>query len=148
MRLTETELNTILAKGVVKTSGVLPTAAKKKRKGRGKSEFQSLAEERYFSLYVQPLMLAKQIVSCEMHESFPIVEQVKLGNTSFRERVYTPDFVLHFADGRTKVVEVKGTKVRKLQRDYPLRRQLFILKYCIPNNWEFEEVNAEELTKK
>ncbi|WNS40840.1 hypothetical protein [Paenibacillus sp. MMS20-IR301] len=52
---------------------------------------------------------------------------------------------MELKDGSVEVVEIKGRVIKKLQRDYPLRRQLFILNYCIPNNWKFKEVHDDEI---
>jgi Protein of unknown function (DUF1064). len=140
----------MLSRSGAKISGVQrkkpPTS--KSRKGRSKDEFQSLAEEIYYHHYIQPLILQGKLESVNMHETFQIVEAVQWGKIKLAAKVYTPDFVIRFLDGKIKVIEIKGTKVKKLQRDYPLRRQLFLLKYCIPNDWEFEEVKAETLTQK
>lgn len=146
IRMTESEVRALVKNGHVSTKEPLP-AEKKKRKGKGKEEFQSYAERLYWETYVQPMLLIGEIKSYDLHRSFEVVPAVKWGNVNLRAKVYTPDFFLEMADGSIKVVELKGKVVRKLQRDYPLRRQLFILNYCIPNHWEFEEVSSEGLTK-
>ena len=166
MRMSEKEFQKLLAAGKIKIheqsvhkqdgSMMKDTAitdeetttkeSKKKRKGKTMSEFQSTAEKVYYQEYIEPLILTGEITSCDMHKRFDIVPAVKWGNVQLRTKRYTPDFVLTFRNGSIKVVEIKGKVIKKLQRDYPLRRQLFILNFCIPNNWEFEEIEAEMLT--
>ena len=150
MRLSKKELDDLLKKNKALSVSDNPEQkqAKKQKKGKGKDEFQSYAEQVYWETVVRPLMLAGEIVSFDLHRSFEVVPAVKWGNISFRAKSYTPDFFLTMNDGSVKVVEIKGKVVRKLQRDYPLRRQLFILNFCIPNGWAFEEVPAEDLTNK
>lgn len=142
LRMTEAEFKDFLAQrnGKVKVQT-------QKRKGRTKKEFQSLAEERYYEFYIRPLEIAGLLESWSMHESFVVAESFTYQGKSYKSRVYTPDFVLKMKDGKTRVIEIKGTKVKKLQREYPLKKQLFIQKYCIPKNWTFEEIVAEELTQ-
>ena len=136
IRMTERELQDLLKTGKIRTETPISTE-KKKRKGKSKDEFQSYAEQRYWETVLYPMHLAGLIRSCDLHRYF-----------NLRAKVYTPDFFLEMTDGSVRVIEIKGKVIRKLQRDYPLRRQLFILNYCIPNNWEFEEVSSEELTKR
>lgn len=73
------------------------------------------------------------------------MEAVEHCGKKYRKRVYTPDFYMELKDGSVEIVEVKGRMIKKIQRDYPLRRQLFILKYCLPNNWKFIEVHDDEI---
>lgn len=109
--------------------------------------FDSLAEAVYYVRYVQPLLLTGEIVNCDMHREFEILPKLVFQGKTYRARRFTPDFFLTYKDGHVKVVEVKSKYVRYAQRDYPLRRQLFLDKYCAPNSWEFEEVCADDLTK-
>ena len=46
-----------------------------------------------------------------------------------------------------QAIEVKGKAMKKLQRDYPLRRQLFLLRYAVPKGWAFLEIPAEDITQ-
>lgn len=45
----------------------------------------------------------------------------------------------YFRDGAVVVVEVKSKKIKKLQREYHIRRRLFIEKYCRPSGWKLTE---------
>lgn len=112
-----------------------------------KDDFDSEAERNYYYNYLYPLILAKEIKSVEIHKSFEILSAISYSGKKLKARVYTPDFVIHYPNGAIKVVEIKGKAIKKLQRDYPLRKHLFIQKYVIPNEWEFEEVEAEGVVK-
>ena len=151
MRFSEDELERILKNPAVKIHGEATQKTRQKkrsaRKGKSKDEFQSLAECRYYERYIWPLEIADRLERWSMHESFEVVEALTFQGIRFRTKVYSPDFVLYFKDGSVKVVEVKDEKIRRLQREYPLKKQLFIMKYCIPNGWDFEEVRASELTQ-
>lgn len=120
---------------------------KKQGKKSTKGEWDSAAEEIYFQEFVQPLLDSGEVVSCETHRSFEILPAVRFQGKTYRARVFTPDFLLTYRGGHVKVVEVKSKYVRRAQRDYALRRQLFLLRYCIPNNWAFEEVCSDDLMK-
>lgn len=148
MRISEDDLQAILKNPAIKvhSESKQQLKQKKKRVDKTKNEFQSLAEERYYERFVWPFEIAGKLDRWTMHESFEIVEALNYQGIKFRSKVYSPDFVLYFKDGGVKVVEVKDDKIRKLQREYPLKKQLFIMKYCIPNGWDFEEVRASELT--
>ena len=53
---------------------------------------------------------------------------------------YTADFRLDYVDGTVEIVEVKSKFVKRMQRDYHIRRRIFIEKYARPNGWKFTEV--------
>lgn len=153
LRMTEEELNVLLKRGSVRIHEEKkgkPVGQKGKRtarkNGKTKDEFQSLAEQRYYEMYVQPLELAGMLDHWSMHESFVVEEGLSYQGMRFRPKIYSPDFMLYFKDGSVLAVEVKGSRIKKLQREYPLKKQLFIRKYCIPNKWDFSEVKAETLT--
>lgn len=107
--------------------------------------FDSRAELIYYRDHVYPLELTGE-VTCELHKEFELLPKCSSCGQKLKRKVYHPDFILHHKEGNTKVVEIKGTVVKKLQRDYNLRKHLFIDKYCVPNGWTFEEVIAENLT--
>lgn len=110
--------------------------------------FDSKGEAIYYERFVLPLLESGDIVSCDVHHTFEIIPKVEFQGSIFAARRFKPDFVLTYKDGHVKVVEVKARYVRQAQRDYPLRRQLFLINYCIPNGWEFEEVCSNDLMKK
>lgn len=112
------------------------------------ADFDSSGEAVYYAQFVYPLLLTGEIVSCDMHREFEILPKLVFQGKTYRPRKFKPDFFLTYKDGHVKVVEVKSKYVRHAQRDYPLRRQLFLDKYCAPNNWAFEEVCSDDLIKR
>lgn len=129
----------------------MPTKSKKpKAKAKRKKlpgGFDSEGEQIYYERFVSPGLKSKKIKKCEMHAVFEIIPQFEFDGKKYRKREFKPDFVLTMADKSVVVVEVKSKYVRHAQRDYPLRRNLFLLNYCVPNGWKFEEVSADEMKK-
>lgn len=112
-----------------------------------KPRFDSLAEELLYTRYIQPLVAAGKVIRCQEHPAFELLPAVNAGGTRYRERRYTLDFLLTWESGKVQAIEVKGKAVKKLQRDYPLRRQLFLLRYAVPQGWAFLEIPAEDITQ-
>ncbi len=142
MRLSESELKELLARNKSlkcqqAKNKTVPAKAK-----TVKDEFDSEAERRYYNDYLYPLILIKEIKSVELHKSYEILSAINQSGINLRAKVYTPDFIIHYPDGTVKVVEIKGKVIKKLQRDYQLRKHLFIEKYVLPNHWEFEEIEV------
>lgn len=159
MRLTEKEYEELCRKRNLKyippknktlSNSILPQttkdAPKSKKKGNTKhSDFDSLAEENYYNFYIKPKLMSGEFLSCEIHKKFIILNAIP--EYHFGNREYTPDFYITRADNSILVVEMKGKVIKKLQRDYPLRKHLFVEKFCIPNGWEFIEENSEQWTQ-
>jgi len=146
MRMTEDELKELLNrnKSLKCSQANIKTASAKAK--AVKDDFDSEAERRYYYDYLYPLLLIKEIKSVELHKSFEILSAINQNGIKLKAKVYTPDFIIHYPNGSVKVVEIKGKVIKKLQRDYQLRKHLFIEKFVIPNGWEFEEVIAEDIT--
>lgn len=53
---------------------------------------------------------------------------------------YTADFRLVYADGTVEIVEIKSKFVRRMQRDYALRRRVFLEQVARPAGWKFTEI--------
>ncbi len=115
---------------------------KKKAQRTKQKEFDSIAEENFYNFFVLKHIKSGFITNCELHNKYTIVDAIP--EYKLREKVFKPDFFIETKDGRTFVVETKGEKIKKLQRDYGLRKHLFIQKYCLPNNWTFIELKSEE----
>jgi len=145
MRMSESELQELLCRNkALKCSSVSNTEKQKAVNApKIKDDFDSEAERRYYNNYLYPLILIKEIKSVELHKSFEILSALEYSWGKLKARVYTPDFIIHYSNGAVKAVEIKGKVIKKLQRDYQLRKHLFIEKYVVPNGWEFEEVEAE-----
>ena len=118
---------------------------KKKTTKKANCEFDSLAEKNFYDYYVTRYLKNKFITKLELHNQFVIVDAVP--EYKLKSKVFNPDFIITTAKGETFVIEMKGKVVRKLQRDYGLRKQLFILKYCLPNGWKFIELKSEDWTQ-
>jgi hypothetical protein len=119
-----------------------PLATEKAQK---ENIFDSLAEQNFYFLYVVEKMKSGEILKCEVHNKFVLLEDVP--RYKLKKKVFKPDFMLTLANGDVFIVEMKGEKIKKLQRDYGLRKHLFIEKYCIPNNWSFIELKSENWTQ-
>ena len=108
--------------------------------GYTREDFDSAAEWRHYNNRILPAIETGRIITCKIHETFTVVPPVEHRGQKHKQREYTPDFYLQYADGAIEVGEIKGQKVKKLQRDYPIRRQLFLLNHCVPNGWRFIEI--------
>ena len=47
---------------------------------------------------------------------------------------------LVYADGTVEIVEIKSKFVRRMQRDYALRRRVFLEQVARPAGWKFTEI--------
>lgn len=53
-------------------------------------------------------------------------------------------FRLTYADGTVEIVEIKSKFVRRMQRDYPVRRRVFLEQIARPAGWKFTEIITAE----
>lgn len=133
-------------KDICKRMGIDPKKyTEKTKKKNNHGEFDSLAEENFYNLYIQKNMKNGNIVECLLHEEFEILPAIS--EYKLRSKKFKPDFIIKTKNGKTYVVEMKGKVVKKLQRDYGLRKHIFISKYCIPNDWIFIEQESERWTQ-
>lgn len=51
---------------------------------------------------------------------------------------------LTYADGTVEIVEIKSKFVRRMQRDYPVRRRVFLEQIARPAGWKFTEIITAE----
>jgi hypothetical protein len=148
MRMTEDELQALLSRNKSLKANYSTPHSKVKNKDKSvakiKPMFDSLAEEKYYNEYLFPLLLIKEIESVELHRKFTLIEAIP--EYKIKKIEYTPDFIIHYPNSSIKVVEIKGKVIKKLQRDYHIRKSLFIRDYVIPNGWTFEEIIAEDIT--
>lgn len=103
-------------------------------------DFDSELERRFYASEVWPKIQTKEIVDCELHKTFLLLDKSEYCGIKLPKAEYTPDFILTYRNGLVEVVETKAKIIRKLQRDYIYRRRLFIDKYCRPNKWAFREI--------
>ncbi|MHC1722517.1 MAG: DUF1064 domain-containing protein [Aminipila sp.] len=156
-RMTEQQLQELLKKRGVKVQSETPHKGQKQPETQKKKarttisfagyEFDSRAELIYYRDFCLPLEMTGEIIKCELHKEFELLPKCTLCGQNLRKKVYHPDFILHYRDGRVTVVEIKGEVIKKLQRDFNLRKHIFIEKYCVPNKWMFKQIKAEDLTQ-
>lgn len=127
-----------LAKGRKKRSDPLAEAARA-AKITGK-EFDSLGEYEYYIGTVAPKVARGEIVEWEAHPCFPLFPAGQYGALKLRPVQYTADFRLVYADGTVEIVEIKSKFVRRMQRDYALRRRVFLEQVARPAGWKFTEI--------
>lgn len=110
----------------------------------GKAQFDSRGEYEFYVGEVLPGLRSGKIASCEEHPVFALFGsgefcEIKLGTIR-----YTADFKITYSDGTVEIIEIKSRFVRRMQRDYPVRRRIFIEKYARPNGWKFREVITDK----
>lgn len=81
-----------------------------------------------------------EIVEWEAHPCFPLFPAGQYGALKLRPVRYTADFRLVYADGTVEIVEIKSKFVRRMQRDYALRRRVFLEQVARPAGWKFMEI--------
>jgi hypothetical protein len=113
-------------------------AAAKGAKATG-HDFDSRGEYEFYIGTILPKMAAGEIVKCEQHPRFILFPEGEYNGVKLRSIRYTADFRLDYVDGTVEIVEVKSKFVRRMQRDYPVRRRVF-LEQVRPLGWKFREV--------
>jgi hypothetical protein len=103
-------------------------------------QFDSRGEYEYYMGTVLPKMAAGEVVSCEQHPAFPLFPAGEYDGLKLRPVRYTADFRLEHSDGTVEIVEVKSKFVRRMQRDYPVRRRVFLELVARPAGWKFTEI--------
>lgn len=124
---------------------------KQKKQGKtmsvaGKPEFDSRGEQEFYLGVIVPKLQSGEIVRYEAHPRFDLFPAGEYCGIKLSAVRYTADFRLDYADGSVEIVEIKSKFVRRMQRDYALRRRLFIEKIAKPNGWRFVEVITKEET--
>lgn len=114
-------------------------AAAKAAAATGK-DFDSRGEYEYYIGTIVPKMVCGVVVECEKHPCFQLFPPGEYGGMKLRPIQYTADFRLVYADGSVEIVEVKSKFVRRMQRDYPVRRRVFLELIARPAGWKFTEV--------
>lgn len=110
----------------------------------GQPEFDSSGERDFYLGVIVPKMQSGEIVRFIGHPRFELFKPDEYCGIKLSAVRYTADFRLDYADGSVEIVEIKSKFVRKMQRDYALRRRLFIEKIAKPNGWSFVEVITKE----
>lgn len=103
-------------------------------------DFDSRGEYEYYIGTIAPKVAHGEIVEWEAHPCFPLFPAGEYGGVKLRPVQYTADFRLKYADGTVEIVEVKSKFVRRMQRDYPVRRRVFLELVARPAGWKFTEI--------
>ena len=103
-------------------------------------DFDSRGEYEYYIGTIAPKIACGAIVECEKHPRFQLFPPGEYSGMKLRPVQYTADFRLVYADGTVEIVEVKSKFVRRMQRDYPVRRRVFLELIARPAGWKFTEV--------
>ncbi len=127
----------IMSREDARKKASLEKAVKGKETG---ADFDSRGEYEYYTGTIIPKMRTGEIVKCEKHPAFQLFPCGEYRGLKLGAIRYTADFGLEYADGTVEIVEVKSRFVRRMQRDYPLRRRIFIEQYARPNGWKFTEI--------
>ena len=137
-----------LARGKKRGDPMQEAARAAKRTGK---VFDSRGEYEYYIGTVAPRVAKGEIVEWEAHPSFPLFPAGEYGALKLRPVRYTADFRLVYADGTVEIVEVKSKFVRRMQRDYAVRRRVFLELVARPAGWKFTEIitadSAEEVKR-
>lgn len=138
-----------LARGGKKRADPLLEAARE-AKAIGK-DFDSLGEYEFYIGTVVPKLARGEIVEWEAHPCFPLFPAGEFNGMKLRPVRYTADFRLVYADGTVEIVEIKSKFVRRMQRDYAVRRRIFLELVARPAGWKFTEIitadSKEELNR-
>ncbi|MEG0944382.1 MAG: DUF1064 domain-containing protein [Angelakisella sp.] len=113
-----------------------------------RDDFESQGERDFYMGNVYPLLRSGRLTSCELHREFTLYPETEYCNQKLPDAVFKPDFILHYLDGVTEVIEIKSKFTRKKSRDYTLRRRLFIELYARPNGWLWREIITDKEDKK
>ena len=125
-------------------------AAASAARSTGRS-FESRGEYEYYVGAILPKLATGEIKQCEQHPRFLLFPASEYGCVALREIRYTADFRLDYADGSVEIVEVKSKFVRRMQRDYHIRRRIFIETLARPAGWRLTEIitadSADEIKR-
>lgn len=114
------------------------------RRGPLLPDADSELEQRYYAAELWPKIMAGLVAQVELHKQFLLYPADTYCGLRLPAAHYTTDFLVTYTNGTVEAVEVKHTKIRKLQRDYIYRRRLFIERYARPNGWKFTEYIESE----
>lgn len=110
----------------------------------GMPEFDSLGEQEFYLGVIVPKMQRGEVVRYEAHPRFDLFPKGEYCGIQLSAVRYTADFRLEYADGTVEIVEIKSRFVRRMQRDYALRRRVFLEQVARPRGWRFVEVITDE----
>ena len=139
------QLRTVNCENITDETGASRALAEavKQAKAVGR-DFDSRGEYEFYTGTVLPKMARGEIVKCKQHPAFPLFPAGEYGTMKLRPIRYTADFRLTYADGTVEIVEIKSKFVRRMQRDYPVRRRVFLEQIARPAGWKFTEIITAE----
>ncbi|MBE6014736.1 MAG: DUF1064 domain-containing protein [Lachnospiraceae bacterium] len=115
-------------------------AVEKSKQRAAVSGFDSRGEFEFFVGTVRPKLKSGELLSCERQPAFLLFPPGEFNGEKLSSIRYTADFRLNYSDGSVEIVEVKSKFVKRMQRDYHIRRRIFIEQYARPNGWKFTEI--------
>ncbi len=118
----------------------LKRTVEKSKQRAAASGFDSQGEYEFFVGTVRPKLKSGELLSCERQPAFVLYPEGKYMGEKLRAIRYTADFRLNYSDVSVEIVEVKSKFVKRMQRDYHIRRRIFIEQYARPNGWQFTEI--------
>ena len=136
----------IIAEEDARRAAVLKSATRmQEAKARAAgADFDSRGEYEFYTGEVCPKLKTGEIVKCERQPAFELFAAGEYNGLKLRPIRYTADFRLDYADGSVEIVEVKSKFVKRMQRDYHIRRRIFIENYARPQGWKFTEIIAND----
>lgn len=110
--------------------------------------FDSAMEAKYYD-YLKRLQAQGIVTSFDLQPRFVLLPKFEKNGKKYREIGYTADFTVHYADGHSEVVDIKGMvtqqfELRKKLFDYRFPHELKLLTYSkIDGGW----ITHDELKK-
>lgn len=112
--------------------------------------FDSELEARYYRDVLHPKVATGDIEDVEVQPTYVLLKAFEKNGIKHRAITYSPDFRLHYPDGRVEVIDIKGHENDR----FPLKRKMFdhefrdtplhVIKYCKKfGGW----ISAETYTK-
>lgn len=92
--------------------------------------FDSALESKFY-LHLKQLQEQGIVESFEMQKTYLLLEGYSIAGKKRQPIKFTPDFIVHYADGSTRVIDVKGSE-KSISRDFPLRKKMFEFRYQMP----------------
>lgn len=115
---------------------------------RDEITFDSAMEAKYYD-HLKLLQAQGIVTSFELQPRFVLLPKFEKNGKKYREIGYTADFTVHYADGHSEVVDIKGMvtqqfELRKKLFDYRFPHDLKLLTYSkIDGGW----ITHDELKK-
>lgn len=86
--------------------------------------FDSAMEAKYYE-HLKKLQAQGIVTSFELQPRFVLLPKFEKKGKKYREIGYNADFTVHYADGHTEVVDIKGM----VTQQFELRKKLFEYRY-------------------